>query len=150
MNKYTWIVIGLTLSMAQGLRAQYEIPWYTMDSGGGTSVGGAYELSGTIGQQDVGRSTGGDYELVAGFWAFAFVVQSDDGPKLKIRYLSPTEALIYWDADAPPAILQQSTDLTDEAGWSDDPDTPVWEEGEYRLIVTPGSVPLFYRLRKNE
>ncbi len=147
MNKHKWILIGMTLLVTPGLHAQYVIPWYTMDSGGGTSSGGAYELSGTIGQSDVGKSAGGDYELVAGFWAFAFVVQGDAGPKLKIRYLSPTEALIYWDADAPPAILQRSTDLADAAGWTDDPGTPVFEDGEYRLIVTPLDGIRFYRLR---
>jgi hypothetical protein len=141
----TVIMFAMTISLAH---AQYEIEWYKM-GGGGASAGGGYEVTGTIGQQDVGRSTGGDYELVAGFWAFAIVVQSEDGPQLKIRYLSPTEALIYWEAGGDPAILQRNTDLTDEAGWDDDPGTPVFEEDEYRLIVTPGSVPHFYRLRRN-
>jgi len=30
--------------------SQYEISWYTIDGGGGTSSGGLYVLTGTIGQ----------------------------------------------------------------------------------------------------
>lgn len=146
--KKAFVMIGLAVALPLAVTAQYEIEWSKIGSGGGSSVGGGYAIKGTIGQQDVGRSVGGGYELVAGFWAF--VVQSDGGPPLKIRYLSPTEALIYWDAGAPPAILQRSADLADETGWTDAPGTPEWEEGEYRVIVTPGAVPQFYRLRVNE
>ena len=47
---------------------QYEIPWATIDSGGGQSSGGQYILTGTIGQPDAGYSEGGDYEVLGGFW----------------------------------------------------------------------------------
>jgi hypothetical protein len=46
----------------------YEITWYTIDGGGGTSTGGPYTLTGTIGQPDAGWSIGGIYELLGGFW----------------------------------------------------------------------------------
>ncbi len=148
--KKKFVVIGLAVVLPLVVTAQYEIEWFKIGSGGGRSVGGEYEIKGTIGQQDVGRSASGDYELVAGFWVFALVIQSEGGPQLHIRYLSPKQALIYWDGDAPLAILQRSTDLADEAGWADDTGTPILEEGEYRLIVTPSAVPYFYRLRVNE
>ncbi|MFN3409754.1 MAG: hypothetical protein ACK45B_12210, partial [Limisphaerales bacterium] len=32
--------------------AQYSIPWQTIDGGGGTSTGGVYRVTGTIGQPD--------------------------------------------------------------------------------------------------
>ena len=32
------------------------------------TTGGSFELSGTIGQPDAGVMTGGDFELVGGFW----------------------------------------------------------------------------------
>lgn len=47
----------------------YNLDWYTMDGGGGTSIGGDYALSGTIGQPDPGSMSGGDYSLGGGFWA---------------------------------------------------------------------------------
>ncbi len=49
-------------------KGQYEISWYTIDSGGGTSSGGPYMVTGTIGQPDAGWSIGAKYELFGGFW----------------------------------------------------------------------------------
>jgi hypothetical protein len=49
----------------------YDLSWSTIDSGGGTSNGGSYAISGTIGQPDAGPSTpmtGGPFSLVGGFW----------------------------------------------------------------------------------
>ena len=46
----------------------YKIVWSTIDGGGGQSSGGQYILNGTIGQPDAGYSSGGNYELLAGFW----------------------------------------------------------------------------------
>jgi len=49
--------------------AGFDLSWYTMDSGGGTSEGGAYRLHGTIGQADAGKMTGGAFTLTGGFQA---------------------------------------------------------------------------------
>jgi hypothetical protein len=46
----------------------YELSWYTIDGGGGTSTGGDYSVSGTIGQPDAGEMSGGDYAVSGGFW----------------------------------------------------------------------------------
>lgn len=49
--------------------AQFEIPWHTIDSGGGFSNGGGFELNGTIGQHDASQEmTGGGFSLTGGFW----------------------------------------------------------------------------------
>lgn len=54
--------------------AQYSIDWYTIDGGGGTSTGGLYSISGTIGQPDAGETmTGGTYSLTGGFWSLVAV-----------------------------------------------------------------------------
>lgn len=45
----------------------FEITDSTIDCGGGTSSGGTYSLSGTIGQPDAGAMTGGTFELQGGF-----------------------------------------------------------------------------------
>ena len=44
-------VLALTASI--GL-PQYWIDWSTLDGGGGTSTGGVYSISSTIGQHDAG------------------------------------------------------------------------------------------------
>jgi hypothetical protein len=52
-------------------RVTYDLWWNTINGGGDMwTVGGIYELSGTIGQPDAGVvMTGGVYELTGGFWA---------------------------------------------------------------------------------
>lgn len=59
------VLIVLVSSSANG---QYELSWYTIDGGGGRSSGGPYTLTGTIGQPDAAVVSGGDYELLGGFW----------------------------------------------------------------------------------
>ena len=46
----------------------YVLDWSTIDGGGGTSRGGQYVLTGTIGQPDAEWSKAGSYELLGGFW----------------------------------------------------------------------------------
>lgn len=41
---------------------------FTIDSGGGTSTSGATELTGTVGQPDVGVAAAGPFALIGGFW----------------------------------------------------------------------------------
>jgi hypothetical protein len=48
--------------------AQPKITRFTIDGGGGTSQGGSSSISGTIGQPDAGRLSGGDYQIRGGFW----------------------------------------------------------------------------------
>jgi len=49
---------------------EFDLSWHTIDGGGGTSAGGDFELSGTIGQPDAGGvMVGGDFALAGGFWA---------------------------------------------------------------------------------
>jgi len=60
---------------------QYEITRSTIDGGGVMrSTGGAFELSGTIGQPDAGVLTGGSFVLTGGFWfGLAPTDCNDDG-----------------------------------------------------------------------
>jgi hypothetical protein len=46
----------------------YQLSWWTVDGGGGTSAGGGYHMDGTISQPDPGFLTGGSYTLGGGFW----------------------------------------------------------------------------------
>lgn len=70
------VIVGflMTLACAASARAQLDISWYTIDGGGGTSTGGGYSISGTIGQPDAGVVlTGGMFEINGGFWPTANV-----------------------------------------------------------------------------
>lgn len=60
------ILCGL-LSTAPG--AEFDLSWHSIDGGGAMrSAGGAFELSGTIGQPDAGRMSSGAFQLTGGFW----------------------------------------------------------------------------------
>ena len=46
----------------------YTIAWYEIAGGGGTSTGGTYQVSGTIGQPDAsGAMSGGNYSVTGGY-----------------------------------------------------------------------------------
>ena len=64
------LIIGAAAGAQQALGpAGYDLTWHTIDGGGGTSSGGVFELSGTIGQPDAGAAlSGGTFTLVGGFW----------------------------------------------------------------------------------
>lgn len=46
----------------------FDLTWHTIDGGGGTSTGGGFELTGTIGQHDAGAMSGGEFTIFGGFW----------------------------------------------------------------------------------
>lgn len=59
------LLLAVTVAYAQGILA---LPRWTIEGGGGSSSGGAFTLSGTIGQPDVALSQGGSFTLSGGFW----------------------------------------------------------------------------------
>ncbi|MFB3908830.1 MAG: FlgD immunoglobulin-like domain containing protein [Candidatus Eisenbacteria bacterium] len=63
------LAVLAALSVFSGAgQAEVAMQRFTMDGGGGTSSGGTYALSGTIGQPDAGALSGGTYALAGGFW----------------------------------------------------------------------------------
>jgi hypothetical protein len=63
------IVLILSLSGLALAAGSYDLSWWTVDGGGGTSNGGGYTLNGTLGQPDAGTlASGGAYTLAGGFW----------------------------------------------------------------------------------
>lgn len=74
-------LVAVPLLLCQCLLAQsYSIDGFTIDGGGGTSTGGVYSVSGTIGQPDAGAPmTGGQYSLTGGFWPL-YAVQTPGAP----------------------------------------------------------------------
>jgi hypothetical protein len=68
--------------------SDYQIVWSTIDGGGGTSSGGQYKLTGTIGQPDADYSAGGNYELLGGFWP--------GGPLCFVDFPDFTRFADYW------------------------------------------------------
>jgi hypothetical protein len=135
------LCMGALLAIPLCLSAQtYKIDWYTVDGGGGTSSGGAYTLSGTIGQPDAGTLAGGNYLLEGGFWGGAFAVQQVGSPTLFINRVGANVQL-NWDPNTPGFVLEQSLSLS----------PPAWSAvaGGANGAVLPATGPTkFYRLRR--
>ena len=67
------VVAGVASAAANG----FSLDSWTVDGGGGTSTGGDYTVSATIGQPDAGQvMNGGDYSVVGGFWSGAMAPPS--------------------------------------------------------------------------
>jgi hypothetical protein len=98
--------------------AQYSIDWHTIDGGGGTSTGGGYSVSGTIGQPDAGGPmTNGQYSVTGGFWALPNAVQVVGAPTLTIVPATPGNATISWSPNTPGFVLQETWGLS-PANWT--------------------------------
>jgi hypothetical protein len=79
----TLILVGLAvvlLATSTALAAgTYEVPWWTVNGGGGTSTGTTYAVSGTLGQPDAGpQLSGTTFSLAGGFWGQAGAVPTLD------------------------------------------------------------------------
>ena len=69
MNKTMFTIYFVCVAAAWSIAAEFDLSWHSIDSGGVMrSIGGAFELSGTIGQPDAGVLAGGGFELNGGFW----------------------------------------------------------------------------------
>jgi hypothetical protein len=137
----------LIFQPSTALAQQYSIDWFKIaGGGGGTSTGGTYQVSGTIGQHDAGGPmTGGNYSLTGGFWALISVVQTAGAPTLFINHAGNT-VTVYWQ-DVPDWALQQNGNLASTAGWSTSSGvTPV--NGTNYLNLTSPTGNLFFRLAK--
>jgi hypothetical protein len=117
------LTLALTLT-STAVAQSYSIDWFTIDGGGGTSTGGVYSVSGTIGQPDAGAMSGGNYSLVGGFWGGIVAIQTEGAPKLVIENLINGTARISWAPNTPGFVVQQVTALTPTPlAWSNAPAT---------------------------
>jgi len=135
------VAVGL---LTLTVRAQdYSINWHTIDGGGGTSTGGVYSVSGTIGQPDAGPvMTKGQYSIIGGFWALPSAVQTPGAPRLTITPVGPGQVTISWTPDTPGFVLQESPSLA-AANWTNAPSSAT------NPVTVPATIPAkFYRLFK--
>ncbi len=131
---------SLPLSHGQNL----AIDWFTIDGGGGASSGGAYAVSGTVGQPDAGAMSGGSYSLVSGFWSA--VVPTPGAPPLAIVH-SGESVIVSWPLAATGFVLEQNSALT-RSNWMEAP-CPYATNATQSSLTVPASVGnTFYRLRK--
>jgi hypothetical protein len=136
-------LLTLALAAPMGLAQSYSIDWWTIDGGGGTSSGGTFSLSGSIGQPDAGTTmTGGQFSVTGGFWALPVAVPATGAPTLTIVPAGPGQAAISWAPNTPGFVLQISPTLHPLV-WANAPSVAT------NPVVVPASLPTtFYRLIK--
>jgi hypothetical protein len=151
MNTQKWkhLLLGMLLLIGSqsALRAQnYSINWFKVSGGGGTSAGGNYSVSGTIGQQDAGGAmTGGNYSLTGGFWSLVAVAQTAGLPNLAITRAG-NSIIVSWP-DTGSYTLQQNTNLAAPAGWIKSLYPILSANGTNSIMfITPATGNLFFRL----
>jgi hypothetical protein len=147
-TKLYHLLIGLfsLLIPAVGFSQSYSIDWYKVSGGGGTSTGGTYQVSGTIGQHDAGGPmTGGSYSLTGGFWALISVVQTPGTPNLTITFVGPDSVMVSWP-DTGSYTLQQNSNLEVPGGWTTSGYSITTAGGTSSITITPPTGNLFFRL----
>jgi hypothetical protein len=135
-----------SFAVSNGSAQTYAIDWYTIDGGGGTSTGGVYSVSGTIGQPDAGHMSGGNFTIDGGFWGIIGAIQSPGSPLLRVLRTSTNTVVIAWPAPSTGFSLQQNSDPKTTA-WSGVTNTVNVVGSENQIIVTPPIGNQFYRLK---
>jgi len=141
-----WLLLSTLNSQLSTARAQqYSIDWYKIAGGGGTSTGGVYSVSGTIGQHDAGGPmSGGNYSLTGGFWALISVVQTPGAPTLYISHSGNT-VTVYWQ-NVSGWSLQQNANLA-TASWTTSGGVTTSNGTNYLSLSSPPGN-LFFRLSR--
>ena len=96
----------------------YSIDWFTIDGGGGTSTGGVYSVSGTIGQPDAGKMSGGNFTIDGGFWGIIAAVQTPGAPLLSIARTTTNTVAVSGRRLRRASRLQQNTNSVSSVNWS--------------------------------
>jgi hypothetical protein len=126
----------------------YSIDWSKISGGGGTSTGGVYSVSGTIGQHDAGGPmSGGSYSLTGGFWSL-FAVQTPGAPLLGIFRTTTNTAVVYWPYPSTGFALQQNASLSITNGWVTPSETVTNNGTVNYIIVNPPVGSRYFRLVK--
>ncbi|MDR3457652.1 MAG: hypothetical protein P4N60_09415 [Verrucomicrobiae bacterium] len=141
------ILLFAVLLPAIGFAQSYTIDWYKVAGGGGTSTGGTYTVSGTIGQPDAsGVMSGGNYAVTGGFWALINVVQTPGLPNLIIVPNGPNSVKILWP-NTGSYTLQQNGTLTSPS-WTTSGFSMTNGFGTNFVTITPPVGNLFFRLKQ--
>ena len=144
-------VVLLALAVFAADAQDYAIEWWTVDGGGGTSTGGVYSVSGTIGQPDTGELRGGTFTLVGGFWGVVAAIQTPGGPLLSV-VLTNGAVTVSWPRPAEGWVLDEVGSLVaapGSNGWTQVAMPYVTNATQIQVTVpAPGTGNKFYRVRK--
>ena len=135
------------LSLAVAAHGQFSIPWFAMDGGGGTSAGGTFTLSGTVGQPEAAPMlAGGAFTLEPGFWSSVTVQQMPGAPTLKIQLVANGLAVISWPATVAGFVLEETAAAGLPYGWTNTLQ-PVVDTATEHTVTVPANGNKCFRLK---
>jgi hypothetical protein len=136
---WCWVIFAPTSA-----HAQFSIAAHSINGGGGTSTGGIYSVSGTMGRADatVTPPTNGQYTVIGGFWVFPQAVQTVGAPMLTIAPAAPGYAAISWTPNTPGFILQETWRVS-PANWTNSPSAST-----NPVTIPTDATAKFFRLRQ--
>lgn len=139
----------------------YTNTWSRVTGGGGTSTGGVYAATSTVGQPETGHTSGGNYTVDQGFWSPIALVQMPGAPPFFLWRTGTNHVVIAWPYPSAGYGLQQSTNLN-TTNWMAVTNAPVAVGDEWRVTLTvptqifvdpetgdPTSYGLYLRLKKS-
>lgn len=127
----------------------FALAWSTIDGGGGTSTGGVFAASGTIGQPAAGAMSGGPFTVSSGFWGGI----TEPLPRLFIRLGVPDNGtntvILSWPHPSTGYVLQQSANMSAPGGGWEDAAPPPVVVGPNQEVTLPATGQFcIFRLRR--
>src|SRR5438477_2216072 len=136
----------LTFVPTSASAQNYSIDWFTIDGGGGTSTGGVFSVSGTIGQPDAGHMSGGNYTLDGGFWGIIAAVQIPGAPTLRVFATTTNTVVLAWPVSSAVFSLQQTANLS-APNWQPVTNQQGVVNSENQVVIPAPVGNRFYRLK---
>ena len=149
MKAFGFTLISL-LCLPVLLKSQsLTIDQHRISGGGGTSSGGEFTLSGTIGQPEAGPLlSGGNFSVAGGFWSVYVAVQTSGAPVLAIVRSGNIVESRWAMENATGLTLEEATVLGTTADWNPINTPPALVDGQYTLTLTVQPGHHFFRLRQ--
>ena len=118
-----------------------------MAAGSGTSAGGNYILSATLGEPFGGETYSDNYAVEAGFESIVVNLEPEAPPILRIARAGANSVLILWPASATDWVLQETSTLGDSANWTDVSASVVVNGADNTATLPLVAGSRYYRLR---
>ena len=138
--------VGLWFSSTAVHAQSFSIDWFTIAGGGGTSTGGVYSVSSTIGQSDAAPMSGGNFSLEGGFWSIIAAVQTPGAPLLRVVLTSTNTVIVAWPAPSTGFSLQQNAALG-STNWLGVTNSQALVGSETQVLISMPAGNRFYRLK---
>lgn len=139
--------LAVTLAAAGLLAQSFAVHTISLTGGGGTSHGGGFGISGSVGELPALPLTGPTFSVSPGYWNVVAAPNSPEPPMLALELNPDGSVTLSWPATAAGFVLQQSTDLI-PGSWVSSP-APVSDDGVTRSVrISTLGNRLFLRLAR--